>query len=179
MEQRRSLREKLAAAPSGTRPATRSDSPRAIGWRERGWGSDPYSVFGRLADHMDRWFLSRPFMGGWHSGSADWMPQVESFQRGNQFVVRADLPGMKKEDVTVEVTDDRLVLHGDRRDEHEEERDGVFSSERTYGSFYREVGLPEGAIADSAKAKFVNGVLEVTIEAPPREATRGRRIEIS
>jgi HSP20 family protein len=77
------------------------------------------------------------------------------------------------------INDDSLTIQGERRDEHEEEREGLFSSERIYGSFYRVVPLPDGAIPDTARAAFRNGVLEVTIEAPPREVSRGRRIEIS
>jgi HSP20 family protein len=179
VEQRRSLREKLSDSPE--RRTTTRDLGRATDWRDRPWGSDPFSVMGRIADHMDRWFLSRPMSGtSWQKGSGvSWVPQVESFQRGNQFVVRADLPGIKKEDVTLEINDDTLCIHGERRDEHEDEREGVFSSERTYGSFYRVVPLPDGAIPDSAKASFNNGVLEVSIEAPPRDVSRGRKIDIA
>jgi HSP20 family protein len=108
-----------------------------------------------------------------------WMPEIESFQRGDEFVVRADLPGLEKKDVTLDVRDDALVIQGERSNEHEEEREGYYSSERSYGRFYRVVPLPEGAIADSVKASFRNGVLEVTMKAPPHETTRGRRIEIS
>jgi hypothetical protein len=67
----------------------------------------------------------------------------------------------------------------ERRDELEEEREGLFTSERTYGSFCRVVPLPEGAIPDSGKASFKDGVLEVTVEAPPGEVSRGRRIDVS
>jgi HSP20 family protein len=176
-DQLRSLRERLQSDAAESRPLKRTERGRPWDWRDRSWASDPFSVMGRLADQMDRWFLSRPAMG--RSGSsASWIPQIESFQRGNQFVVRADLPGLKKEDVTLEINDDSLTIQGERRDEHEEEREGLFTSERTYGSFYRVVPLPEGAIPDSAKASFKDGVLEVTIEAPPREVSRGRRIEI-
>jgi HSP20 family protein len=179
-QQRKSLREKLTSDPQENRPASRALSNRPD-WRDRNWGADPFSVMGRLADQMDRWFLSRPSVGGlWRSGAgAAWIPQVETFQRGNQLVVRADLPGLRKEDVTVEIADDALTIQGERRDEHEEEREGFFASERNYGSFCRVVPLPEGAIADTARAKFVDGVLEVTVEAPPRDVARGRKIEIS
>src|SRR5262245_49107449 len=66
-----------------------------------------------------------------------WNPQIETFQRGDQLVVRADLPGMSKDDVNVEITDDAIILSGERRDEFEDEREGLYRSERTYGSFYR------------------------------------------
>jgi HSP20 family protein len=107
-----------------------------------------------------------------------WSPQIETFQRADQLVVRADLPGLSKDDVNVEVTDDAIVISGERRHEFEDERDGIYRSERSYGSFYRTIPLPEGAIADNAKADFKDGVLEITMPAPPRDARRGRRIEI-
>jgi HSP20 family protein len=93
-------------------------------------------------------------------------------------VLRADLPGLAKEDVEVEVNEDSVTIRGERRHEREEEREGVYRSERSYGSFSRVVPLPEGTITDSAKATFRDGVLEVVMQAPGREVKRGRRIEI-
>jgi HSP20 family protein len=93
--------------------------------------------------------------------------------------VRADLPGLKKEDVNIELTDDSLAIEGERREEREEDREGYYRSERTYGSFHRVVPLPEGAIPETAKATFNNGVLEVVLQAPPREVSRKRRVEIT
>ena len=147
----------------------------------RGW-SDPLSSFRRFADDMERRLLGRSALDRSRESSgfaALWMPQVETFQRGSQFVVRADLPGLNPSDVTVEVADDSLVIEGERRNEHEEQREGYYATERSYGSFHRQVPLPEGAIADSATATFKNGVLEVSMEAPPRESARGRKVEIT
>jgi HSP20 family protein len=93
--------------------------------------------------------------------------------------VRADLPGLKKEDIKIDVTDSALTIEGERREDHEEDREGYYRSERSYGSFYRVVPLPEGAITDSAKAHFNDGVLEIVVQAPPREVTRGRRLQIA
>jgi HSP20 family protein len=86
---------------------------------------------------------------------------------------------MTRQDLTVEVGDDALTIRGERRREFEEDREGVFWSERSYGSFSRMIPLPPGAIADSAKASFNNGILEVVMQAPSSEARRGRRIDIS
>ena len=77
----------------------------------------------------------------------------------------------------VEVSDDVLRIEGERRQEREEKRKGVYRSERSYGRFYREVPLPEGIDPEQAKASFKNGVLEVTMPAPPR-AAKGRRVPI-
>jgi HSP20 family protein len=108
-----------------------------------------------------------------------WAPDVEVFQRGEQLVVRADLPGLKKEDVKIDVTDDTITIQGERKRQHEEEQNGIYRSERSYGAFRRVVQLPEGAMADQAKASFRDGVVEITMPAPPEHVTRGRRLEIT
>jgi HSP20 family protein len=113
------------------------------------------------------------------SDMVTWSPKVDVMQRGNELVVRADLPGVKPEDVCVEVTDDAIVMSGQRKEEHVEEGGNVYRVERTYGAFFREVPLPEGAIVDQAKASFKDGVLEVTVPAPSDQAARGRRLEIN
>lgn len=106
-----------------------------------------------------------------------WSPQVEIFERGGQFIIRADLPGLTKDDVKVDVRDDALVIQGERRQEHEEDEEGYYRSERSYGSFYRSIPLPEGVEDDDIKASFRDGVLEITMPAPQRQQ-QGRRIEI-
>ena len=112
------------------------------------------------------------------AGEEAWAPRIEAFQKDNQFIVRAELPGLKKEDVRVNVTDSSITIEGERKHEFEGDRDGMFHSERSYGSFYREIPLPDGAIGDKAEATFKDGILEVKLDAPPREVTRGRSVEI-
>jgi HSP20 family protein len=101
------------------------------------------------------------------------------FQRNNELIIKADLPGLTKDDVKVEVTEDSVTLQGERRTEREEERQGVYRSERTYGNFHRVIPLPEGAITEQAKAIFRDGVLEISMPAPPEQVNRGRRLEIT
>jgi HSP20 family protein len=151
---------------------------------------NPFNLLRRMTDEMDRWFdravngyptqqgnsvesLTRQF-----NTPGMWAPKIEAFQRGDQFIVRAELPGLKKEDVRVNVTDDSIVIEGERRDEFENTHGDVYHTERSYGSFYREIPLPEGAIGDKADASFRNGVLEVKLQAPPNEVRRGRSVEI-
>lgn len=98
-----------------------------------------------------------------------WVPELEVLQSNGEFIVRADLPGLKRDDVKVELTADLLTISGERKEEKEEKREGYYRSERNYGSFYRQVPLPEGAKTDTAKAEFNDGVLEVTMQAPARE----------
>lgn len=106
-----------------------------------------------------------------------WTPQVEVLQTNGDFKVTVDLPGLKQEDIKVEVTKDFLTISGERKEEKEEKREGFYRTERSYGSFYRQIPLPEGAKTDTATAKFVNGVLEVKLAAPKTEP-QVRRLEI-
>ena len=141
------------------------------------WGGrDPFASFWEPFGLATR--SAWPFQTGREGARSLWSPQIETFQRGSEFVVRADLPGLRKDDVKIDITDDTLTIEGERREEHEEDREGYYRSERSYGSFYRVVSLPDGAITDSAKANFNNGVLEIVVQAPPREVSRGRRLEI-
>jgi HSP20 family protein len=108
----------------------------------------------------------------------DWVPKIEVFEQNGVFTARADLPGLKKEDVKVELTNEALTLSGERKEEKEEKREGFYRSERSYGSFYRYIPLPEGAKTDNATAEFHDGVLEVKVQVPKSE-TRSRRLEIT
>ncbi len=110
--------------------------------------------------------------------NVQWVPQIEVLQNNGQFMVRADLPGLTKDDVKVEVTDDLLTLSGERKEEKEEKREGFYRSERSYGSFYRQIPLPEGAMTENAKATFEKGVLEITIPASKVEPST-RKLEIT
>jgi HSP20 family protein len=169
-----------SSSPSGRDPYSSSGA----------YALDPFTHLRRLSEQMDRWFDTMGFgrTGNRSSGMSDspwtpegggtWAPELETFLRDDQFVLRMDLPGVDKEDVRVEVTDDAIVVHGERQQTHQEERDGFYRSERSYGRFYREVQLPEGAQPDTAKANYRDGVLEVSVTAPPRQLTRPRRIEI-
>jgi len=108
----------------------------------------------------------------------EWVPEIEVLQNNGQLTVRADLPGLTKDDVKVEITDELLMISGERKEEKEEKREGFYRSERNYGSFYRHIPLPEGAKTENATATFVNGVLEITIPAPA-VATPTRKLEIT
>ena len=163
---------------------------QAASRRELSRYSGPHNIFDRFADEMDRLFEDFGFgsrgltpWGGsrqWPSplqSARIWAPDIEVYQRNNELVVRADLPGLKREDIHIDVTDSEITISGERRQEEQTEREGIYRSERTYGSFSRSIALPEGAMVDQAKASFKEGVLEVTMPAPP-QSTRARRLEI-
>jgi len=134
----------------------------------------PFELIRRFTDELDRAFENLGIARGAGAGEIQmWTPHVEVFERDNNLLVRAELPGLDKDDVKVELTDDGLVIEGERRREHEERLEGGYRSEIEYGRFYRMIPLPEGVNVDQAQARMNNGVLEVAI--PMAEAKRPSR----
>jgi HSP20 family protein len=146
---------------------------------------DPFTLMNSFRQEMDRFmddlgfggnFLS-PSMTGFGGGQmANWTPTTEIFERDNELVVRADLPGLTKDDIDLDIDDDQITIRGERKSEHEENREGFFRSERSYGRFIRSIPIPQGIDPEQAKANFRNGVLEITMPKPERP--RGRKLEI-
>jgi len=142
---------------------------------------NPFGVMRRMSEEMDRTFnqlLGTAASSGAGSGRAGgWYPAIEVAERNGQIEVHAELPGLRPEDVNVEVTDDALIIQGERKQETENREGNVLRSERRYGRFYREVPLPEGVNSDQVRAQFRNGILEVTVPVPQQATTR-RQIPI-
>jgi len=142
---------------------------------------DPFALLRQMTTDFDRtWnapFLT-PFRAFVGKEPAEWTPMIDVFEKDKRLVTRVDLPGMKKEDVKVEVTDGNLTISGERKREFEEKKDNLFRCEREYGSFYRTVPLPEGAKVEDVQASFVDGVLEVSIPLPVQQKPIPRSVEI-
>jgi len=149
----------------------------------------------RFAEEMDRLFEDFGHETAWHlprflargrryfrRGAKEfgmtWSPRIDVHERDGMFVVHADLPGMNKDEVKVEVFDDVLTIEGERKLEKNEEREGYSYSECRYGSFYRSIPLPEGVDTSKATADFVKGVLEVTMPVAARRDPKPRQIEV-
>ncbi len=94
----------------------------------------------------------------------------------DSLVLRTDLPGVKEDDVQIEVKDGVLTISGERKDEHEEKGEDFHRVERSFGRFSRALSLPDGVDPDKVDAKFDNGVLEVRIPKP--EETQPTRVQI-
>jgi HSP20 family protein len=135
--------------------------------------------FPDLFDEMDRlWdtFLPTPwrFRG---TAAQRLMPALDVFEKDGKFQINAELPGMQDKDIEIEVADDVLTISGEKRDEREVKEDNYYRSERTYGSFRRQVALPAGADPDNIEARFKDGVL--TIEVPVKATTpTTKKIEV-
>jgi HSP20 family protein len=142
-------------------------------------GSFGFPLFQRLSRELDDMFntfgLERNFYEPVNSG---WTPEVEMFMKGNELIVRADVPGLKKEDLTIELTEEAVIVRGERKHEKVEKEEGFYRAERGYGSFYRSLPLPEGVKIENAKATVHDGVLEITVPVAKVE-TKTRKLEIT
>ena len=106
-----------------------------------------------------------------------WVPAMDLVETDNDFVLKADLPGLSEGDVHVEVQDNVLTISGERKAENEERKAGYVRIERSSGSFRRTLTLPEGVDPEAVKASFDRGVLEVHVPKP--EARKPRKVQIS
>ena len=141
---------------------------------------EPLREFSTLQNEMNRLFntvFDAP-TGGGNGGQTmrRWMPAMDLLETDDHFVLRADLPGMTEEDVSIELEDTTLTISGQRKAGHEERREGAYRVERAFGSFSRSLTLPQGVDPESVSASFDRGVLEVRIPKP--EERKPRRIEI-
>ncbi len=147
-------------------------------WPSEVMTASPFAVARRMFDEMDRTFAGWMRWPDFRAESAEgWYPSVDVIGEDGKLIVRADLPGLNKEDVKVEVSDGDLLIQGERKREHEERGRGIYRSERSYGRFTRRIPLPEGAKTGEAKAQFNNGVLEVSIPVP-QSAAKSREVPI-
>jgi HSP20 family protein len=133
---------------------------------------NPFSLMRRMTEALDRTFAE---VNGREVAERAWAPLIDVTQQDGQYVVRAEVPGLNPNDVRLEITDDAIVIQGERKVEHEETEGGIHVTERRYGRFYRAIPLPEGAKVDEARATYENGVLEVRV---PTEEQKDRRREI-
>ena len=109
---------------------------------------------------------------------ADWVPSVDVFENAqHELVLKAELPGVKKEDIDLKVENSTLTIRGERKREVETKEDGYHRVERSYGSFARSFTLPSTVNAEGVKAEYKDGVLTVTL--PAREEAKPRQVTIN
>ena len=154
--------------------------------RERGRVSpgilvSPFSLMRQLMEDLDQLTAG----GTGTSGAAParrsgrdalWVPTIEVSEEDGQLVVRADVPGVNRDQIEVEIDDGQLIISGERKEEHEERRGGFYRTEVSYGRFYRAVPLPDGVHPEQAQATFNNGVLEIRIPRPARQ--QAQRVQV-
>jgi HSP20 family protein len=138
---------------------------------------EPLRELGTLQSEMNRLF-NTVFDGPSPAGGAmrRWMPAMDLVEDNDDFVLRADLPGMSEEDVNIELEDSTLTISGERKSEHESQGQGFYRVERATGTFSRSLTLPKGVDPEAVTARFDRGVLEVRIPKPAER--KPRRISI-
>lgn len=143
----------------------------------RVFAMNPFGMMREFSEEMERIFRGGTQRGGNGSELSAWTPAMDVRQCDGNLVVTAELPGLKQEEVKVEVTDDALVIQGERKREHKEDHEGFHRFERSYGQFYRAIALPEGAKTDQIKAELQDGVLKVSVPTPEQQK-KSRQIPI-
>ena len=138
---------------------------------------EPLRELGTLQSEMNRLF-NTVFDGPAPSGATmrRWMPAMDLLEAGDEFLLRADLPGLSEDDVKIELEDSTLTISGERKAEHEGQGEGFYRVERATGAFSRSLTLPKGVDPEAVSARFDRGVLEVRIPKPAER--KPRRISI-
>jgi HSP20 family protein len=122
-------------------------------------------------------FFDSPTRAGNGGALRRWIPAMDLVEEGEHYVLRADLPGVREDEVKVELEDNVLTISGERKSEREERKEGLYRLERASGAFSRSLTLPEGVDPDSIQAHFDKGVLEVRVPKPGER--KPRRVAIS
>jgi HSP20 family protein len=131
---------------------------------------EPVRELNTIQSEMNRlfntFFDSPTANGNGGFGTRRWLPPMDLVEVENEYVLRADLPGLSEGDVNIEVQDNVLTVSGERKTEHEDRKEGYYRVERASGTFSRSLTLPQGINTDAIRASFDKGVLEVRIPKP-------------
>lgn len=182
------LPHRHAAAPDATpeaapQPTRQGGRPQWLPHLLQAW-EEPLTVVRRMSEEMDQFaqrVIGRPLYGSRARqggiGPA-WTPPVEVARCGDEFFVYAELPGVRREDVHIEIRSDKLTIEGDRRPRTQQEPQPEYQrSERSYGHFYRVIALPDGADEEAVSASMHDGLLEIRVPLSP-QARNGKRVDI-
>ncbi len=143
-----------------------------VKWRPR---KDVLSVHDELDRAMDR--LLRGWVPANSYAGLDWSPSVDIAESDDRFVVKAEVPGVDKDDIEISLVDGNLVIQGEKKQESEEEGRNFYRVERSYGSFKRVFALPARVDMDQVKASYEDGVLSVVIPKSGEAKSKKIRIE--
>ena len=142
---------------------------------------EPVAELGTIQNEMNRLFntfFEQPGQTGRGNGmTRRWLPPMDLVETADQYVLRADLPGLSDGDVNVQLEDNVLTISGERKTQHEQHEEGYYRIERGFGSFARSLTLPDGIDPDGVQAHFDRGVLEVQIPKP--EQRKPRQVQIT
>jgi HSP20 family protein len=144
-----------------------------------------FDLFEDLRDEMARLWGQRPLVGRpaprplASFAEGKWAPRMDVFEKNGNLVIKAELPGVKKEDIRVEIEEGDLIVHGERKSESEVKEADYYRLERAYGSFHRRLPIPFEVKPEQVKANYKDGVLEIQIPKPAQPAPEPKKITIS
>ncbi len=148
--------------------------------RTKDWNViSPFQELENLQREMNRLFdLTFPRLGETDTTllGGQWAPAIDIYDSKDNVVVKADLPGLKKDDIEVLIQDNILTIKGEKKQEREVKEEDYIRSERFYGSFHRSISLPSEVDGSKVKAVFKDGVLELTL--PKKEEAKPKQIKI-
>ncbi len=140
---------------------------------------DPFKELTTIQDRINRLFdenIGRVRFPDIELSAGAWNPAVDIYETKDNVVLKAELPGLEKKDFSIEIKDNMLTLKGERKFEKETKEENYYRMERAYGSFMRSFNLPASVDKDKVKAKFKDGILEVTV--PKTEAAKPKQINV-
>jgi len=140
---------------------------------------DPFREISTLQERMNRLFSDvarRSPVTEEEMVQGAWIPPVDIYETGDSIVIKAELPGISKEDITLEVKDNTLAIRGEKKFEKDVKEENYHRVERSYGAFQRAFSLPSTVQQDKVKAKFRDGILEVTL--PKAEEAKPKQIKV-
>ncbi len=134
----------------------------------------------RFEDFFGRPFprLAPPWWPGLRPPEGEIAPSIDIYEEGGDVVVKAELPGMKKEEIEVNLTDDSITISGEKKKTEKVEKKGYFCLERSYGSFARSLTLPSEVRPDDARATFKDGILEIRIPKTEEAMKKVKKVTI-
>lgn len=143
---------------------------------------DPFGIADELRDEMARLWGQRPMLMPRplaRMAEGEWAPRMDVYEKNGKLMIKAELPGVSKEDIKVEMDDGDLIVSGERKTETEVKEEDYYRVERAYGSFYRRLPLTFDVKTEQIKANYKDGVLEIEIPKPTQTNPEPKRIAVS
>lgn len=141
------------------------------------YDQDPFETLMRFQDDLNRVSNPRAAQPREHVSSRVWSPAVDVYEDADAIIIKADLPGMKQEEIDIEMNNETLSIKGERKFEDDQRRDKYVRIERQYGVFQRSFTIGIAIEADKIKAVYKNGILELTL--PKAEVTKPRKVQVA
>lgn len=148
----------------------------------------PFEGFERRFEELERRFeeffhrpfstMETPWWPRWPMLAAEFSPRVDVYEEGGDIVMKAEMPGMKKEEIHVDIGEDSVTISGEKKKEEKVERKDYYRHERSHGSFVRTCALPAGVETEKARAAFKDGVLEIRVPKTEEAKRKGRSIPV-